>query len=726
MEDGFAPNVQHTDVYAMEISWLYKTIDVLVHYYSQNPLPYFAILAWFLFSVYYVVRAFRNYEAINRYLLQMIPFGFTALGLLGTITGIMGFVWRFTPNELMNGALTLFKGILASGTTAVLGITLAIVFSKLISMTHYKVEMRKALENNELYVLKQMLKLDMKGYAKVRTEARETLAALTEMDHAARRDAAAQTDAVTSALVGGSETPLVESLVSEIREMRQDLQGAADSLLKAGERQNELLSQIAKSLSADDPAGVSRQLQQLRGESKQRTTRMIEELRGTGDSLRQGLGAQSEALDSRLARMDASLKTAIQEQTASTASSILKQTQVLGETIKASAGDLNTRSVELGQEFVTALSGEMESARALAKENADSLSRDVKQAAESTNQAVREAQRENAEQRREQHEALGKSTEELTNIAREQGELLAVLMDQVAPKRGENLVQRLNTMRAKLRELREQGQEGRIRTEKALQNHQEALTSMQRELGEFMSTMSRQQVKAATDAALRALRDYEGAIRPEVERLIGTNGRETREALRRLGEDMANRTGSVNQNLRTQQGGLDDIGNRLRELGANMQVAYGRIEELAQSTRDMASEGTRVKELVQEVNLALNSGRELQKIVAMVERAAIHGNGSNGNGKGKSTDKLGNSMQRLISRLGEIDTIKKTDERFWRQVERQMNDGIPIIMGGNKLSLHDDLNGSFQNRLQQSFLNLDKILQAIVEGYQRKSNTLTQ
>ncbi len=671
----------------MDISSLYKTIDVLVHYFSQNPYPYLTLLAWFIFSVYYVGKAFRTYESINRYLLQMIPFVFTALGLLGTITGSLEVIWKFSPDDIMSGAISLVKGILASGATAVLGFTMAIVFSKLISMTHYKVEMRKALENNELFVLKKMLKLHLTGYAKDRSDTTALLAALRDMEQEIQRDAGS----LAYALVGEDEVPLSELLAAEFRELRRELRDTTEALRQSGQEQARLLEGIALALSGDDPHSMRNQLQGLRKEQKQHAFGLKQGLDGLDRSLAGKLDDGAKGMESTLERLETSLKTVIQEQTKAVTLSLAEQTHSLGASLEAASRDATQLATTLASQLVTDFSNH--------------VTAETERNAAVTQDALHTV----AEQQQERQDGTARSLDALTRIAREHGSLLGKLQGQLAPEAGTTLVQHLDALRLKLGQLDRQEEQGRRQTQETLNLHLDALGQVRQELAELLP---RQQVMAARDAARQALLEYSGEIRPELERLMAKADTVASDGLRRLRTDISRQGEVLHESLRAHTATLTG---RLHELMANIQVAYNRIEELANGTKGISADGDLLKSLMQEANKTLASSRELQNLLAGNQSVV-----SNGNGKQRLPEKLGHSMHGLIARLGEIDAIKKTDERFWRQVERQMQDGIPIIMGGNKLLLQEDLNGSFQQRLQQSFLNLDRILQAIVDGYQKK------
>jgi hypothetical protein len=84
------------------------------------------------------------------------------------------------------------------------------------------------------------------------------------------------------------------------------------------------------------------------------------------------------------------------------------------------------------------------------------------------------------------------------------------------------------------------------------------------------------------------------------------------------------------------------------------------------------------------------------------------------------------SINQLLEKLKEIEKIKDINGKFWNDIETQMNNGVSIIAKSNDRLSKDveKLDGEFNKRLSESFMSLDKVLQAMVLEYQRKTTEI--
>lgn len=680
----------------MNMNHITEALNVLQSLYQLNPFPYWAMGAWLLFSIWYVAKAFRDYESINRYLLQMIPFVFTILGILGAISGSIGFIWGFSPEDLLSGSKTMFKGLLGSCATALAGIALSLLFGKLISMTHYKVEMRKALENNELFVLKRLLKLQLKAYGKDQKHAGGSLDMLKGVRHDVRalapylkRNSQELQEAVVSAL----RTPEAPPLSDQVQNLHQDLLRNTESMIEQGRRQEKLLQHIAASLSGTGERSLTSQLQAVRLEQRER-----------GQRLETNMGALYEHLRTlNTKNLGQSLRAGLKDQTDALSRIISDQTRQTGDMIANRMDAADATRAHLIH---------------MIREEGRLQRETMEKAAAETREAMIAA---TAEQR--QH---SERLESLLQESREQTDSLAALAAQILPGVQQTMTERMQTLHSRLTELEilqsRQGGEsakslqalakGQKQLTAALQE-QRALVQEMREAvsNELARELARQQATAAAEAARTAVRSFKDSFAPQLQEWAAHLADIAQEQARQQGLHTAE---NMENAFSTKTKALAD---KLEQVTAQVQRAFERIEELGRRTDDLASDNKTLQELMHQANKALESGQGLQR---MLEKLAASPAGNGKHFSANSFEPLGKSMTQLVSRLREVDAIKKKDERFWRKVERQMHDGIPIIMGGNKLRLDDDLNGSFTDRLQRSFNNLEKILETIVDGYHRK------
>ena len=61
-------------------------------------IPYILLIAWLIFSIYYLNVAKRTPDKINPYIFESIPQIFPTIGILGTFIGIAYGLWLFDVN----------------------------------------------------------------------------------------------------------------------------------------------------------------------------------------------------------------------------------------------------------------------------------------------------------------------------------------------------------------------------------------------------------------------------------------------------------------------------------------------------------------------------------------------------------------------------------------------------------------------------------------------------
>jgi len=125
-------------------------------------LPYFLLLGWFIFSVYYLRLAKNKPEKINPYIFESIPQIFPTIGILGTFIGIAYGLWSFNENKIEESIPPLIGGLKTAFLASIGGIVLSIIFSKFTAYKQWKNEKGKLSEEtialNKLVELTEELK----------------------------------------------------------------------------------------------------------------------------------------------------------------------------------------------------------------------------------------------------------------------------------------------------------------------------------------------------------------------------------------------------------------------------------------------------------------------------------------------------------------------------------------------------------------------------------------
>jgi hypothetical protein len=74
------------------------------------------------------------------------------------------------------------------------------------------------------------------------------------------------------------------------------------------------------------------------------------------------------------------------------------------------------------------------------------------------------------------------------------------------------------------------------------------------------------------------------------------------------------------------------------------------------------------------------------------------------------------SVDALLIRLREIDEIKDINDVFWKNTEKQLNEGVTIIKNASSTLANDleEINGQFYDRLNDTLQNLDNLIVSII------------
>ena len=90
-------------------------------------LPYGLLAGWFVFSLFYLIKANWYPEKVNSYLLQGVPGLFTTIGVFGTFLGIAIGLYDFQVDDIQGSITELLNGMKLAFLTSIIGIFLSFV-----------------------------------------------------------------------------------------------------------------------------------------------------------------------------------------------------------------------------------------------------------------------------------------------------------------------------------------------------------------------------------------------------------------------------------------------------------------------------------------------------------------------------------------------------------------------------------------------------------------------
>ena len=168
-------------------------------------------------------------------------------------------------------------------------------------------------------------------------------------------------------------------------------------------------------------------------------------------------------------------------------------------------------------------------------------------------------------------------------------------------------------------------------------------------------------------------------------------------------------------------------------------------QQFTQVSQDLITTERAITSIANHTNELTNSNSELVKLINLLKTVMIDDNKfrdityqltsavktleNNTQAFDKTTHKLNDwvrkqmtfsdSVEILLTRLEQIDRIKDINDIFWNETKDKLNEGISIITtASQQLEKElDNLNGEFYERLNNTFTNLDMLIQRIIEKY---------
>lgn len=203
---------------------------------------YFAILAWIIFSIYYIYRLWwlKDLNRYNKHIYDSIPSIFTTLGVLGTFVGIFFGLYNFNVNSIADSIPDLLQGMKTAFSTSIVGIFFALFFSLVSKLVQRNVE-----------------KVETETSADEVSALNKISFTLQEILNESNRNALM----IQNALIGESD----KSISTQFVKVRNQITDALSSQSK----QEKLLELVQKSLGGDEDTSLLTQIRKLRDDQNE-------------------------------------------------------------------------------------------------------------------------------------------------------------------------------------------------------------------------------------------------------------------------------------------------------------------------------------------------------------------------------------------------------------------------------------------------------------------------
>lgn len=227
--------------------------------------------------------------------------------------------------------------------------------------------------------------------------------------------------------------------------------------------------------------------------------------------------------------------------------------------------------------------------------------------------------------------------------------------------------------------------------------------------------------KSNTEALVKAIENVIGGFNERlselIEKLVQENFRELNNSVQRLNEwQQANKEQvaaliaqftDVSDRLKISAESLRSISNSTDTLVNNDSALVKLVKEL----EDVLVKETNLRESMERLNVSTKDMKETSDTLnEWIEREHT----------------FAEAVEGLIENLKEIEELRNNASGFWNDLKAKMDQGVGIIKDGNEELMRqvDGLEQSFMNRMNTSFISLDKVLQAMVMRYNEQANDL--
>ncbi len=227
--------------------------------------------------------------------------------------------------------------------------------------------------------------------------------------------------------------------------------------------------------------------------------------------------------------------------------------------------------------------------------------------------------------------------------------------------------------------------------------------------------------KSNTEALVKAIENVIGGFNERLnellERLVKENFEELNNSVKQL-----NSWQIENKEM------IIRLTSQFKDVSDNLQVSGKTLTSISNSTKQLVSDDSVLIKLVKELERVMIENTTFRESIVMLNTTTLELQDSSKllNNWMKREEKFAEAVKNLIVSLNAIEDLKNQSGQMWNDIKTNLNQGSQVLKDGSKelLSHVQQLDSEFHNRMNQSFMSLDKILQAMVTEYHNRANIL--
>ena len=237
---------------------------------------------------------------------------------------------------------------------------------------------------------------------------------------------------------------------------------------------------------------------------------------------------------------------------------------------------------------------------------------------------------------------------------------------------------------------------------------------------EFSKLLAKNNTEALVEVMKSATEEFNKQMSTLIDKLVKENFKELNTSVQRMNDWQ-----QENKKMITQ------LTDQFKTVSGEFQITSGAIKEITDNTNKLTNDNSHLKKLIEALQKVMIDDTKYQEIVNKLISAVDTLEG-NTNAFDRTTRDLNNwvknqmnfrhSVDTLLARLEGIGKIKDINEVFWKNTEKQLNEGVNMIARANKSLSNDieEIDQVFYDRLNKTLQNLDGLIRSIVENNESK------
>lgn len=241
---------------------------------------------------------------------------------------------------------------------------------------------------------------------------------------------------------------------------------------------------------------------------------------------------------------------------------------------------------------------------------------------------------------------------------------------------------------------------------------------LQHKFDEFSQLLAKNNTEALVEVMKNVTKEFNKQMTTLISRLVQENFQELNNSVERL-----NSWQQENKQMVT------TLTEQFKQVSNNIQQSSQALKQITEHTTKLISDGGYLNQLIKELRKVIIDDNKFEQIsTKLADTASILE--KNTQSFDATTNKLNNwvknqmnfsdSVEKLLSRLEEIERIKDINEIFWENTKKQMNEGVNILSTSSQALAKDldNLNQLYQEQLNDILNNLDLLIQRIIQKHE--------